>query len=509
MTLNRGFVPSLLLLAHIGLATSALPDEPIQIGSRRELFVDDALIEKFAGQAERRLHSPVPREVALKFDQPWEGNASGYPTVFRDNDLYRMWYRGHRFLVNGQPLRQAQGEVVCYAESRDGITWQKPNLGLFPWNGSKENNIIWMGGPETHNFAPFKDTNPACLAEERYKALGGTVTSKGLFAFKSADGIRWSKMSEKPVFSQGAFDSHNTAFWDAERNRYAMYFRFFSDGEFKGLRLIGTAHSKDFLNWSDAAPLSFPKSPPQQMYTNQIAPYLRAPHILMGFPTRYVARPLTKNVQRLDPVELRALLIAADLRVGTDLTDGVFICSRDGTTFQRYDEAFLRPGPQAEGRWVYGDNYQSYGLFETKSENGDGQPGELSMHFNEGAWRDAQHRLRRYSIRLDGFVSVRSPLAGGEVITKPFKFAGANLTINYATSAAGSVRIELQDASGQPLPGFSLADCPELYGDTTGQKVSWAKSGDLAQLAGQPIRLRFELRDADIYSFCFTKPSGD
>lgn len=499
---------TLLLSLMLLIARIASPAEPIKIDSRRELFVDDALIDKLVGKAEQRLHSPVPREIAIRFDQPWEGNASGYPTVFRDGDLYRMWYRGHRFLIDDKPLRQAQGEVVCYAQSRDGIQWEKPKLGLFAWKGSKENNIVWMGGPETHNFAPFKDTNPACKAEERYKALGGTVTSKGLLAFKSADGIHWAKLSEKPVFNQGAFDSHNTAFWDAERGRYAMYFRFFSEGEFKGLRLIGTAHSSDFLNWSDPQPLSFPKSPPQQMYTNQIAPYARAPHILLGFPTRYVARPLTRHVQGLDPVPLRKALTAADQRVGTDLTDGVFMSSRNGTTFQRFDEAFLRPGLQDEGRWVYGDNYQSYGLFETKSTN-EYSSAELSMHFNEGAWRDDQHRLRRYSIRLDGFVSLHAPLSGGELITKPLTFTGTRLFINYATSAAGSVRIELQDAAGEPLKGLSLVDSEEMYGDSLEQRVSWKDGSDLASLVGQPIRLRISLRDADIYSFRFANSSAD
>ena len=82
--------------------------------------------------------------------------------MFQDGDIFRMYYRGHRYIVDDKPLRQAQSEVVCYAESPDGIRWIKPNLGLFEWQGSKENNIIWLGGPETHNFAPFKDTNPAC-----------------------------------------------------------------------------------------------------------------------------------------------------------------------------------------------------------------------------------------------------------------------------------------------------------------------------------------------------------
>lgn len=185
------------------LASAADGAEPIQLGSRRELFVDNALTERLDGKLTLQLHHPMPREVALKFDQPWEGNASGYPTVIQDGELYRMYYRGHRYIIDPPPLRQAQPEVVCYAESRDGIHWDKPHLRLRDWPGSKDNNIIWRDGYETHNFAPFKDSNPHCKPDERFKAVGGTIASKGLLTFKSADGIRWSKLSDGPVVTTG------------------------------------------------------------------------------------------------------------------------------------------------------------------------------------------------------------------------------------------------------------------------------------------------------------------
>lgn len=484
-------------------ADASRAEEPVDIGSRRELFVDRTLVDEISGGAELRLHHPTPREVALEFDQPWEGNASGYATVFQDGDVYRMYYRGHRYIIDDPPLKQAQAEAVCYAESDDGIHWVKPQLGLFEWPGvGSDNNIIWLGSPETHNFAPFIDTNPDCLPEERYKAIGGTVTSKGLWTFKSADGIHWTRLSEGPVVTQGAFDSHNTAFWDPAHDRYTMYVRYFSSGQFKGLRSIGMSHSVDFENWSEPVGLEYPHSPPQQMYTNQIAPYYRAPHVLFGFPTRYVARPLTDHVQTLDPVELRKTLIAAHRRVGTDLTDGVFMSSRDGLSFHRWDEAFVRPGPQAAGHWIYGNIYQSYGLWETEADN-PALPHEISMHFTEGAWRDDAHQLRRYTIRLDGFVSLHAPYAGGELVTKPVTFAGNKLTINYATSAAGSVKVEIQDADGEPIPGFALADAEELYGDSVEQTVSWKNGSDVGELAGKPVRLRFVLRDGDLFSWRF------
>ena len=140
MRISPPLVTCLLFLAG-GLP--ARSEEPIDIGSRRELFVDDALIGTVSGGAQLRLHHPTRREVALRYDRPWEGNSSGYPTILHDGDLYRMWYRGHRYLLDDKPLRQAQAECVCYAESRDGIVWTKPSLGLWAWNGSKDNNIIW------------------------------------------------------------------------------------------------------------------------------------------------------------------------------------------------------------------------------------------------------------------------------------------------------------------------------------------------------------------------------
>jgi hypothetical protein len=391
--------------------------------------------------------------------------------------------------------------VVCYAESTDGIQWVKPNLGLFDWDGSKENNIIWRDGPETHNFAPFIDTRPGCPPEERFKAVGGTVTSKGLLSFTSADGIHWKRRSREPIVSEGAFDSHNTVFWDSHHGRYVMYLRYFSEGEFRGLRSIGMAVSDDFDHWTAPKALTYGESPPQQMYTNQVAPYYRAPHLLFGFPTRYVARPLTEHVRALEPVALRQRLLAADLRVGTDLSDGLFMASRDGVAFQRYDEAFLRPGPEGEGRWIYGDNYQSYGLFETATDSQGGR--EISMHFSEGAWRDDECSLRRYTMRLDGFVSLHAPLVGGELTTRPIVFSGERLELNYSTSAAGSVRVEVQDASGQPLEGFALDDSLELYGDSTAAIAKWKGGPSVASLAGREIRVRFVVKDGDLFSYRF------
>ena len=480
--------------------------EPIDIGSRRELFVDRYLIDKLDG-VRLVLHQPQPREVAIRFDQPWEGNTSGYPTVMRDGDVFKMIYAGHHMIWDGEKLRMSHSPVVCYAESRDGIEWTKPHLKQFPLLGEMAkqvsdplaNNIVWPGSPYSGTFVPFLDTRPGCPSSEKFKAVGGNRDT-GLHLFTSPDAIRWKK-SDEAIFKQGALDSMNVVFWEPRLQKYLLYYRTVVDG----MRSVAMTTSPDLRQWSKSVPLEYPGSPRQQMYTNGIHPYHRAPHILFGFPTRYTARKMTDHLKSLEPVELRAELTAAYARVGSDLTDGLFMTSRDGVRFRRWDEAFLRPGLEAgpsASNWTYGDNYQNYGLFETASDR-EGAPPELSMLFSEGYWRKGESRLRRYTIRLDGFVSAQADFAGGEVLTKPLLFSGGELRINYSTSAAGSLRVEIQDVAGTAISGFALDDCIESIGDSVEHTVLWKNGSDVGPLAGKPIRLRFVLKDADLYSFQF------
>jgi len=305
-----------LLLAVAGSGVA----EVIDLGTRRELFVDRFLIEKLDG-AQLRLHEPHRDGMALQFDKPWEGGFSAYITVIKDGALYRMYYRG-------LPMATKDGSpeaLVCYAESKDGLAWTKPDLGVFEIRGTRQNNVVLTNAPFTHNFSPFLDDRPDAPASEKYKALGGTYAT-GLHAFKSADGIHWSEWQSGAVFTNGVFDSQNVSFWSAAEQQY--------------------------------------------------------------------------------------------------------IC-------------------------------------------------------------------------LDGFISVNAPYSGGELLTKPFKFSGHKLEINFATSAAGGLRVELQDENGKPIPGYTLAESPEIIGDEIGRVASWSGGTDVNKLAGKAIRLRFVMRDADLYSLRF------
>jgi hypothetical protein len=244
-------VTSVVLARAPGGDTKEAKKGPIDIGGRLELFVDEHLADRLEGDAKLHLHKPKGGEVVLTHDKPWEDSSMAYFSALRDGDLYRMYYRGFH---HGKG-EQARGEPMCYAESKDGIHWVKPNLGLFAYNGSADNNIVlggdgkrfpatrkWRGrlGMETGlgwrgDMAPFTDTNPAAKADGRYKALvrgcRGTCQfaegrcDYGMYPFKSPDGFHWSLMSEKPVITKGRFDSQNLAFWDAAGGRYVAFVR--------------------------------------------------------------------------------------------------------------------------------------------------------------------------------------------------------------------------------------------------------------------------------------------
>jgi hypothetical protein len=452
----------------------------IDIGSRRELFVDDLLIDRLAGAC-LILHPPQPREIVLQFDQPWEGLYSGYETVLKDGDVFRFYYRGMPVARHTLDV-----EVTCVAESRDGIHWTRPKVGLYELQGSKDNNVVLARHRGCHNLAPFVDTNPAARPEQRYKALGGTG-APGLIAFTSADGIRWQELQPEPVITKGAFDSQNNAFWSASERQYVCYFRVFRDG----VRWIARTASQDFIHWSEPVDLDLDDKPRQHLYTNQIDAYVRAPQIYLGLPTRFLPgrRVVTDE-------EARRIGTPKEYDYVNDCTDILLASARGGADFRRtFLEAYIRPGLDLEN-WTSRANYAARGIVQTGEQ-------ELSLYVKHHSGYPSIH-VRRYTLRPDGFVSVSGPFAGGAMITKPLRFSGNRLTINYSSSAAGGLRVELQTADGRPIDGFALDECPQIIGDRIEHTVAWKSGADLSKLSGQPIRLRFELKDADLYSLQFT-----
>ncbi len=487
----------------LSLVSSVPSAEPIDIGSRRELFIDDYMVDAMKN-VELKSHEPTRREIAIQWDKPWEGSGCGYVTVFRDGDIYRMYYKSwqHSGQSKQCPFHRL---VIGYAQSDDGITWKRPNLGLFEFDGSKENNIVLseIDGCECHDFSPFVDKNPKAAPDARYKAIARAYKHKpnGLWSFKSPDGIHWTLMKDVPVYTKGAFDTQNIAYWSEADGKYVLYYRVFVNG----VRHIERAFSDDFVNWKRDGLIDFGNSGPsksEQFYVNQIKPYYRAPHILIGFPARYVDRGLTASTYELPEPELRKQRVDKSRRYGTAVTDSVLITSRDGKNFLRGNDVFLRPGLRTKYNWSYGDNYIAWHVVETNPTEDDATR-EMSLYATEAYFTGDFARLRRYTMRIDGFVSAHAKHETGEFVTKPFTFDGERLSLNFATSAAGFMKIELQTPDGKPIPGFTLAEADILYGDLLDRTVSWKGNKDVECLQGKPIRMRFVMSEADVYAWKF------
>lgn len=487
---GRYLVPTEIRLAKLKLSeprisidAAALKNEHvIQLENKREIFADYFLVEKIEG-LQLIKHTPRDEGPVLYLNKPWEGVFSTYTTIIKDKDIYRAYYRGG---VPGKNKPYSNEEFTCYAESRDGIKWDKPNLRLFEVNGSLENNVVLANeAPVHHNFSPFIDLNPKALKNQRYKALGGTRKDGiGLIPYASSDGIHWEKLHSEGVIKEGAFDSQNVAFWSESEKCYVCYFRTFNDG----YRSVSRTTSDDFINWTLPVEMSFGDTPREHLYTQQTSPYFRAPHIYVAIGGRFMpGRQVLSGEQ--------AKLLNVDPGYFKDCSDAFFMTSRGGNVYDRtFMEGFIRPGIGLDN-WVSRSNYPALNVVQTG-------PSEMSIYVNQDYAQPTAH-LRRYSLRLDGFSSVNAPYKGGELTTKPFRFSGHELEINYSTSAAGEIRIEIQDEDGIPIPGYSLADFQPIIGNEISRIVLWKGLSDLNKLNSKVIRLRIFMKDADLYSLKF------
>lgn len=458
--------------------------QPIALGTRTELFVDDLLIREMQG-VELRLQTPVKREVVLEMNRSGE-TCAGYYNCFQDGDRIRLYYRGYMPMhEEGGVLPDFSPRITAhYAESRDGIHFVRPDLGLFEFEGSRANNIVWQGKEATNLFV-FRDENPACKPDERYKAVGGMW--EDFSALVSPDGLHWRRRQDGPLAVKGDFDSLNVVHWDPRAGCYRMFARYLKQTpEIPKFRAIQGLTSRDFVHWSDPAPHQYTDGAPlEQFYTNATVPCPGAEHILLSFPMRFVENRKKVETHPYDGV-----------------SDAVFMSSRDGIHWdRRFLEAWVRPDLDWQN-WTERNNMPAAGIVPTS-------PAEFSMYISEHS-RHPTNRLRRLSIRRHGFAAVHAGYAGGEFTTHPLTFGGSRLILNYATSAAGSVQVEIQEEDGRPIEGYAIADMPPLYGNELDASVAWKGASDLMALSGRPVRLRVAMKDADLFSLRFSNecPAG-
>ena len=265
------------------------------------------------------------------------------------------------------------------------------------------------------------------------------------------------------------------------------------------MRTLFTASSTDLVHWSKNTPMTYGDSPREEIYRDATFPYFRATHTYVSTANRFF-----EGRKALTDEELATLTFVPLIgRKGNtfdysrDCNDTVLMAIRPGSTvFTRlFMEAFIRPGRDASA-WPSRNNYSLLPVYQTG-------PDEMSLLLSRNHVQADPVKLQRFSLRLDGFASINAPYSGGDLITVPIAFAGSRLELNYATSAAGQLQVEIQDADGRPIPGFSLDDSALLIGDRIAGEGRWKSGPDVGSLAGKPVRLRVAMRDADLYSFRF------
>lgn len=520
-------------------------DGVYDLGTKRELFIDDFFIHSLEGDVAKRTHEMIPDDIILTLDEPHENtnnSAANYSSLLYDGKRYLFYYRAYSRLATKSDPEGRSGYILCVAESTDGINFRKSpvNLHASGYNvvlDSDSTACLIQNGEE--NVCPgvataFYDTNPACPGNERYKMI---VTNEKagcfMFLFVSPDGYDFKlKCGPFKLGERSAFDSANQAFYDPNIGKYRLYHR--------GIRLAGptwkrtimTHVTEDFITFTEQKWLRFDEefdslfARGQELYTNGIRPYFRAPHILLGFPMRYVDGSVTPGMHLPSPyheytpntdydgewnsrvfarpnLAIREVYVKKMLRQALAATEGVLITSRDGSNFTGVPESLIKPPPQDDS-WVYGSGTVAIGMAVTKSRFGHGAPDELSFYAVEGNWSDNVARYRRYHIRMDGFVSLHFGMKGGIMVTPRFTFTGGRLSVNIATGALAGFSAEIRDENGCPIPGYSFEESLPEIGDDLEMIARWKQRGpDLRPLEGKVIQLAIRAYQADLYSLCF------
>lgn len=527
---------------------------PIEIGSRRQLFLDDLVVDKVEN-VHRRFHRPVrhPSNPVLKPENPWEKPRhnvevmGGVPildegvylfggTVLYDEEdgLFKMWYR-----IN-EPIRPSKtgrgwtepkgGYRAAYAVSEDGLRWERPELGLFEFEGSTANNIL---PPDDGTGAQIRRPNlikdfhdPERLYKMAYMdQIGGRWALASGF---SADGIRWRMGAGKPTFFERPVAPNGIVFgWDPRAERFVHFHRIpiTERADVDGRRVRGEiavvrSTSRDFTVWGDTRAVirRDDRDPPGWspgefgiltaiMYTEDI--YIG----ILDTCTTYHVEDVPDDQWELIYGSAHAEHIAE------------LVVSRDGVGWTR-----VAPHWEFFSKGLWGE-WDSRTVTPAKPiVRGD----EVLFYYTARDLPDKaiipgldQERLG-YAIglakmRLDGFVSMEGYDDDGALTTRPVVFEGDRLVVNArapeepfdaSTSSRrpyGTLTAELLDASGRVIDGYSSADCDAFTGNDVRHVVMWNGSPDLGRLAGSPVRVRFGLTNAALYSFHFqgeTEPSG-
>lgn len=480
-------VAAALAVCTLGLA------EPLTLTRHRQLFVDDALIASSSG-LKRVIHQPRKYEgnPILLPVKPWEGQYTLlYGTVMRDEEegIWKMWYSTMNHFRYIQKIFP-ESTYLCYATSRDGLHWTRPDLGVVAYRGKTQNNIVLEGthAPElgiegildaVSILKDGKDSDPS----RRYKLMVWRHNQKfegakssyvlegehrmGHYVAFSPDGIRWSK-PERLVFPYLPVRDTMSLMWDPRTSKYIAFVK----QQVEGKRARFLSESDDFLTWT---------TPKQILAADDRDPANVELYHNTGFAYEgmYLGLLTVFHPEPLDNIYLDLQLIS----------------SRDGRSWDRVsDRAPFLPVGRRDVDWDFGFHSPSSG---PPVRVGD----ELWFYYSGRAYRhpvDGQGRepnkgaIGLAKLRLDGFVSMDAAAAEGTLTTVLFRFSDAGLYIN-ADAANGQLRVEVLDESGTVI---------QTSASLTADAVRW-RAADLTKFKGRVIRLKFHLRNAALYSFGF------
>ena len=346
---------------------------------------------------------------------------------------------------------------VCYAISEDGISWEKPELGLVEFQGSKANNIVLRGPHGAGIRRDKRETDP----QRRFKAFF-RGRDQMCVAF-SRDGFHWSDPILCPEI-QARGDTHNNWLWAPELGRYVGFTRLWDRKE--GVRLVGRTESADFLNWTRAEEVLRGEGPDRQTYAM----------IVFRYASLYLGLLMVLNRDE-DTVD-------CELAVSVDTIRWERICT--GTPL-------IPRGP--EGSYDWGCVFAA--AYPVVRKDG------IRLYYAGSDGRHSDWRRGFFCLahlRPDGFAGLE-PIGEevtGTVLTAPIECAGRRLLLS-ADVFNGSVRAAIAGADG-----FGLENCKPILSSVAGEAVVWDGGGDLSKFVGKRVQLLFELRSARLYAFGFS-----
>ncbi len=484
-------------LAATAWLPAAPPEEPqVTVGWQKQLFLDDRVIDS-TKHISRVLKEPQrwPGNPLIVGDMPWETwtvYLNGRGVLYDDDERqFKMWYLSPTF--DGSAPSGLRYKV-CYAFSDNGVQWTKPDLGLVDWEGSRSNNILpwgwhWMRRPNV--IRDPRDPDP----QHRFKMLYTDVIGDwprtgyrelaGITKATSPDGIHWRHNVDGRPWRPGG-NGTNVLGWDPAAGKYVVYIRMYPPGASPDESQISIfrSTSDDFLRWSKPELVLAPE---------------REGLDFKGFAAliyeHYYVAWLWVWKGRESHFELAA--------------------SRDGLEWQRIFPGTVAFPLGAPGTWdsamvslntpIVRDGliWIYYGAWNHPYRR-------EAMERVQQDWIEAGNRMQRAiglaTLRLDGFVSLSATGSPGRVTTKTFRLPGGSLFVN--ADVRGELRAEFLDSEGRVLAGYSAEDCVPIRTDGIRQMIRWDLSFQLDSLQGRAVRLRFHMREADLYAFWFQPHAG-